>query len=51
MWVTAASTRRVSHADVWRKIVTWVEKFEDADDQSMEFVHVRAPVSCGQSDD
>ena len=38
--MTAAGVR-VIHADIWKKIVVWLDKFEGVEDRSMVFVHVR----------
>ena len=32
----------MSHADVWRRILAWVRKFEGEAERVVEFVHVKA---------
>ena len=32
----------MKHADVWKRILGWVKKFEEVEDRSVEFVWVRA---------
>ena len=33
---------RVSHADIWKKIAAWLDKFEGVEDRTVVFEHVRA---------
>ena len=40
-WRTAGG-ERVSHTDVWRRILAWVRKFEGEVERVLEFVHVKA---------
>ena len=40
-WRTTGG-ERVCHADVWKRILAWVRKFEGAADRILEWVHVKA---------
>ena len=39
-WRTA-SGRRVSHTDLWRKILGWLRRFSQAPGRRLEILHVR----------
>ena len=40
-WRTTGG-ERVSHSDVWKRILVWLRRFEDAEDRILEVVHVKA---------